>query len=450
MRWRPRRVRWIGMSLAIAAIFWIIWAVRGQDRIPGKRLPDGTVVRLAGATYGGRHLTIERYPGQALLGSVLPSALRSRFGAEPIWVAHSSRGLTPYFLIYRRRGKQGPYGQFADAVDEHGCLYLAPSNHHGAGPPTVFVPELPRFPRRSPTVSLRFKAYYFHSRLNRTVRFTTPNPVRGPFPIWQPEPLPATRTTGDLAVTLTGLVSGLDQANPTRPAAPEAFAKTALRLRLVDRGRAAKAWQPVSVTFSDATGNTERSPAAEVRRSGADWLVSSALCREEPAWKVGVELSRRGGPPDEVWRLTAVPVPLPGNFGARKALPVAPGVELTLYNQPLKGGAPDLRGELTLPRPGLDVVVSARGSDGRMYSGRDASWFDRGDDRIGSAFNLRLGANVMQVDLTFRVYRTRSVEFIAKPERLERRVSSSTESYNRQSTASRRDRNGPVLGVSPE
>ena len=139
------------------------------------------------------------------------------------------------------------------------------------------------------------------------------NPAFGAYPQWNPEPWPATKTNGDLAVTLgdfqTGVTVPWDRFHH----------QTQLAFKLTRNGQPADHWRVASLTISDATGNRFGPLDISVFPlfDGPPTLRPTGrftLWPGENAWNVEVECVRTAGfTPDELWETPAILLPAPGD-----------------------------------------------------------------------------------------------------------------------------------------
>ena len=177
---------------------------------------------------------------------------------------------------------------------------------------------LPVVPRRSETLELHlFQA----DELIETVRIR--NPLFGRFPNWQPEPLPATKTSGDLKVRLTGFSVGVAElgGNLARVNRAQTHVRTitlhpdpnvVFKLDLSSPRGTNEAWLVSHAELSDATGNRVHGRPSQFRETD-EYSFGPALWPEEAAWRLKLTLSRsRGFDPEELVTFTRVRVPSVG------------------------------------------------------------------------------------------------------------------------------------------
>src|SRR5207245_1200689 len=73
---------------------------------------------------------------------------------------------------------------------------------------TIHGWQIRAFPRRSRTITLGFIARTSAGGWTNAADFSIPNPAFADYPQWTPEPWPATKSNGALAVTLRTFESG--------------------------------------------------------------------------------------------------------------------------------------------------------------------------------------------------------------------------------------------------
>ncbi|OAI54075.1 hypothetical protein AYO47_03655 [Planctomyces sp. SCGC AG-212-M04] len=147
---------------------------------------------------------------------------------------------------------------------------------HGQG--TLFH-NVGAFPRRDRT--LKFRLFETGGKLLMEQSFSNPA-YRSDFPVWTPEPLPATKKVDDLRVTLKSL-----KVEPKGHHVNPVFE--------VESDDASWLKPGANSTFTDATGNS------------GQWLSPY-----EPAWKVHLRLRRRRDaefPASAIWKVEGLKVP---------------------------------------------------------------------------------------------------------------------------------------------
>ncbi len=403
-------------------------------------LPDGNIVTLEKVTFstGGQHDFSFDDSTLARFRRVLPRFLRRYFPSPGrMTMLTASNSLVLWFTL--ADGRTGAPLNFhslltAEVADEHGCSSADQSyaSMTSGTDPTVHTATFTWFPRRQATIRVRLRASRFSGGdTNKVVaELDVPNPARGPFPVWTPEPLPVARTNGDLVFVLK------DAGNPV-----EGAAWTGPHIDILRGARPAGDWERDALYVADATGNRD----------------SRSFCTNEPAWKLEAEFLRSVQAtflPSEMFTVTNLTVPVDGvaiQFtnaftlqGKQFALCAIAGPGHYVYSNtvvtldkpwvitlaerpdPSQGETTgsdytihtvDARRKtphVTLAVPALAaeerLLLRARGPDGVAFKlalgpSSDRVWF----------FNLSSVTNAGPFDLDVIVHRVRRAEFIVKP-----------------------------------
>jgi hypothetical protein len=288
----------------------------------------------------------------------------------------------------------------------------------------------PAFPRRGRTIGFR----YFE-KINETwqpvAEFVFPNPAVENYPTWTPEAIPATKSDGDLSVTLERLQSGLSKADWARAAASNEVAVTEATFHLTQAGHAANDWRPVSVNISDATGNDWLANAYYVTvKHEADSdspAFDGALWPGEAAWKLRCEFSRvTNFAPEEIFTFSNIPMPGATDVNLLDNSTNIAGTKLQLVA--ITGESAEQPGNLKWSTVKKYVNISVRTDPSEWgkrltllkitdESGREAEVhrdYDWGGPERVYAFKPLDGAK--EVSFTFAYHQSRFVEFLAKPE----------------------------------
>jgi hypothetical protein len=278
----------IGVALVLGAglIFWR--AQRPKTNMA--TLADGTQIIVHAVTYGTKHNFVH---GSKLLLKAQPflPPFMSRMFPAPFTAMTIFREerLLVWYSFYNptdRKYLSLQVDSFS-VIDEHGCTFPVREYSGQSSTPTFSVASavLQVFPRRQKTFTFRAKLAN-----QPAVDLQIANPL---YPIaaqWSPEPLPATRKTNNLEVTLKGL-EYKDQEKTY----------VAGDFEIYDAGVRRSDWYSRGLTFSDATGNSNRNP----------------LCPYELAWKVDLDLWKNElatFPEEEIWRFPKIGPPPPGEL----------------------------------------------------------------------------------------------------------------------------------------
>jgi hypothetical protein len=317
----------------------------------------------------------------------------------------------------------------------------------------IVAVQIDAFPRRQGRFVVRVQENGNGGQEMSDQKFVIANPVRGSFPKWTAEPLPATQVDDDLSVTLTKLVAGADapinrdQNNPD-----DAINKGVQAVLHVERnGKPVANWEPVSVETSDATGNESKTIqigqngwqngwANNSWQNGDDTFIYQwGLWPDEPAWKIKFEFSQQSDfSSDEQWTVQNIPLQ-PGrqqdfyNYGGRNNTTNAAfaetdlnGVHLKVFpakqfndqnfgNGQLNGGfqiqvTPQIPTGMRLT---LTKVTDDQGQDIQNYNSGTMSGNGKS---VTYGYQLQNIGGVTNLNLTLAVHKSRFVEFTATPE----------------------------------
>jgi hypothetical protein len=281
------------------------------------QLDDGTTLRLLGVTHGGNQTA----PGYEDLRTA--NRIYTKNGTTVVWVeAEHKPGQWPNYelVAYDQAMTAGAHvekstsSHVRDGVDFQGFILHA-------------------FPRRDKLTILRAKNY--NGPVSKG-EFVITNEEGGPFADWTPEPLPITKSDGDLEVTLTNLVASMPWPDPNLaypfgrdsglPLDDPANRCVRLSFDFRENGDTTTNWSPHLVTTTDATGNKvegvaqlcikypDRRDSSEFPERARQALEAKqfyyhpGLWPNEP-WKVRLEFIRTSGfSDDEIVTFTNLPV----------------------------------------------------------------------------------------------------------------------------------------------
>jgi len=431
------------LAVAFALMLWFQSSAPISN--PKATLPDGTIVTVESVTYGSQHeFVFGQSNWRTRLRRALPRFLRRVVGGGRgstmtstgpnglvLWVSQ----FNPVTGMYLNPGST--YN--LDVVDEHGCATIISGWGSSGGPRGFLINSfaLESFPRRAATFQFRIKARPPGSAV--LAELTVPNPSRGSFPAWKPQPLPQTRTNGELTIVLKRMRTGGSAEFPWF--APD--------IEKTKQGRPAHDWSSTLVSLHDATGNSH----------------PTRLCTNEPAWKLEMEFYRNEKArfaAREVWALTNLPAPTtqqlhtlnvtgvvngirfelfsiagPGSFIFSNGVPVPPqsvvvtGSSSTYSSSDMDGTARAQSATVsgkTIHQ--LDITRKGSWLMGRVGDFKEGSRFLlRGRDERGRTFSteavsqiqdyrivpLAIPEGAQRIDLEFIVHDTRKEEFLVKP-----------------------------------
>jgi tetratricopeptide (TPR) repeat protein len=273
-------------------------------------LDDGTLLLLDQIT-----LTAHRFP-------VLVGGGPFDGGGRRTLTAHAEPNqMVLWFSRFDSTGREAldfDWWSHCVAIDDHGCAFRddrpgrnavsryssnsssgsRPFQPLGGGPFDAIVAHstLPRFRTSNPTFKLR--VYDNQGTVVGELNVPTPDGLRQ-LPVWQPEPLPTTKSAGDLAVKLiqVRVAKGETYSN----GAKHATTQLTPVVELTRDGKPATEWSRSSFAWLDAAGNT--ATPGDCR-----------LCPRETAWKLRARFFRAADAQFDVTELCTVaglPVPKP-------------------------------------------------------------------------------------------------------------------------------------------
>jgi hypothetical protein len=336
------------------------------------RMPDGSILRIEALTTGATGFT---YTPPA-------DGLRARlFGASPQVIRGSPSNPDDIVVWMSRRdartGEPLDFDWWAENVvvdaagsevsdadadlpsltsfaeDGQSTRYVPPpllADHAGERNWLLCSP-LPAFRPRGTRLELKVK----NTAGDVVATFDVPHPAPRPFPEWTAKPLPQTFTDGDLAVTVTGIRTGVDGgAYWARP-------DTVFRWQ----GRPTTDWELSAVRFASPLGTALNSESTSLLRSGtaANRATSgdSSLLRER-TWQLSLTCVRNeeaAFTADERGRLEEIAVPAADKAERVDRSLAANGCDFVIV---AAGGSGTSSVALHAPRFGiLPGVRSARG-----------------------------------------------------------------------------------------
>jgi hypothetical protein len=325
---QPRRksqaVWWAAIVIVGGAL--IYWLARPPALPPPSEplaLPDGTMIRVMTTTYGTRHRigpplahVAERMPMQVRL-------LLIRYGGRAAAMRFAADTSEPTLLIWVLR--ESPPTNPAPPRNIYTCQladdsgYRAGETVHYVGYPLEHL-NFKVFPRRDRELRLHF----FEAGTNPIPRacgvLTLPNPFHRSYGQWKPEPLPISRRTDDVEVTLQRVTLGHGQGithsavgdgtteisrNTNRPGEQN---RAWLRLTAHSLGNTNDVWQVAGLEISDATGNRTRPGSLSWDGHDASIAYYPSLWPGE-TWKLKLDLKRKAGlKPEELLVFKDVPL----------------------------------------------------------------------------------------------------------------------------------------------
>lgn len=443
----------IGILFAVVAAIILLVALQSRGTNARlKYLPDGSFIRIISVNYTTNFSYSVPTPKdwQRKLAEILPSSFGSRF---PWWLGNSASmgvGGTPNatnLVIVTAteqktsRQRRGNIDQRLVVFDDQGnesSMVLGGAtlgNDNGKRSRNIKGWTVPTFPRRRPTLGLRFlQKNRTNDNWRAVAEFHIANPSFQNYPTWTAEPLPATKTNGDLAVALTSLTSGLKLTSDDPEIQNELGELPAIRtvFHSAQISGTGQMWSPKSVEISDATGNkwTPYATLGDIKHVGDtdEFTCPGTLWPGEAAWKLRVEFSRADEQfsPDELWTVRGITVPTAKQVfylsnstnlnGCKLSLVAITG---TKAKQPgdMEWLAEPGRASISIrmaPKPDdLRIsLVEVRDDQDRHVKVKPAPDWNQGKN----VFGLTIPAASKTLDCTFALRKSRFIEFLARPE----------------------------------
>ncbi len=279
----------IGVVAVVVALgVWLFGANQGRS----VTLPNGSTVELLGTRVGNAPFTTEK-KWESIARKILPVQLQ-RWLPPISSVCSSSSGsnsVTVYLhVVNPSRTASGtlPWQGYV-AEDENGFRYPGGGGYCSSSDfsgNTWCGLTLSAYPRRQ----REFLFHFLGPNGAVLASLRAPNPVRGPFPEWQPQPIPQTQTNGPVRLTLESMEEVRD--------GQWHYPRLKFHLQAAD-----PAWAKAEERYStlvDSTGNE-----------------GSFLSRREKVWKLKTSVFRERAQDfatNEQNVLTNITLPTAGNF----------------------------------------------------------------------------------------------------------------------------------------
>jgi len=236
----------------------------GQPQV--MQLDDGTKLTFLDVTTGTRQMA----PGYENLGTAN-------------WLYTPDRPSVVWILAEHEPGKWPNYELLISDKAKTGCVNLEKSTGSHVRDGVDIQGFLMRaFPRWDKEMLARVKPY---GAAVSKGEFVITNPAPAALENWTPEPLPATRSDGDLEVTLTKLVAGapVPYRQGEHPLTNEpANLCVHLNFDFRQNGRPTTNWGPWPVVTSDATGNRVRGAVVAGVEHPCDRVISTVPIQYVP------------------------------------------------------------------------------------------------------------------------------------------------------------------------
>ncbi|GEM_PF-1247182 len=428
------KYRWAAAILVAGALIgaglWAASTVQIRFRQQAVTLPDGSFLTLRKVSYGTNHVG----PGTILqeILAKFPAFIRAKFPAPMV-----SRVTTPEPAL--AVWLEGPANaQFAlRSLNESGgeAGFEGASIYAGAPSATRALHGIASyiFPRQLKV--FRIRVYQRNpqdwSKLNRVAEFTirNPRPIRT-LPEWKPEPLPLTRTNGELAFTLEKVWTGVLNSTPVAPAGEFDDPYARLVFRISKNGQPFDQWEPKAVQLHDPQGNHA---SAASWNSGSEqgletFTFRPSLWPDEP-WRLQVEFARKPTAefgPAELIRVPAIEIPARDGYTSIHFSTDVLGyigqkievIGLAGPNGKVPGGNRFTSGSYSLevkttafPKKLRLTLVRLKENTGKEAQAQGSGWTD-----TDYSFDFRFSPEAKKVDLTLAVQKTIFLDFVVKPE----------------------------------
>jgi hypothetical protein len=439
--------RTLAMVVVLALLGVIACFIQNQRLKPQTTsLPDGSQLTLLQVTHGTNHVCVYSPWWQDLLDS-----LRARFGVKaPRRRATFTSAETNSVMVWLRHdppapGLAWPPPYFLSVADENNLeskLRQTPNvrvNLRAAfGRPSIITGwELPEHPRRAKEFRIRLYLRGVDGTPARIAELTVRNPASGKFPIWQADPLPATRRTDKLEITLTKLETGL-----TAEEAGIAWVSEGGRslsratFTVKEHGVPTGIWGVSRLRASNAAGEVRRCRTSNLAWQNDQRIITfeGALWLDESAWKLEVAFVRNAAYPlEEHWVIKGVPVPRPGELVEMHLVTNLFNVELEFVgvsgaNAKMSDNhiatQPHAKIHVRSPHPMDDLRVALVEVKDDLGSSAILNGFSSTVSAGGRGitpkemlyeFGFDLPAEVKSLDITLAATRIVTVAFLAKP-----------------------------------
>ncbi len=450
------------LTLGVATV--VTWSVATRPAPQFVTLSDGVKYRFVGVTWGTNHIN----PGDSLAARVtdhLPGRwaayVRAKFGARLSLPAPYVTSEPSLCVWLSPDGSNVPAGSvvvmYCMLADGQG---VEAGEGSQVGYSTGQFPRQPAafriVPRRSRYLECHFLGITMvglgnQPPANGSIRFA--NPLYGQHPVWQPEVLPATKRTGEVAVQLTNCFVGVrvSSLNPATGGFTNGYWPTARGVEattefgwLIEPARATdESWEIQSIELSDATGNhlggetlewaglpgswVEQPPPHRSYFANGMYFVDGTLWPDETAVRVRLALKRTfDRPTEDLVTFHNLPINRPNATNGTALTNLVQGVPIRMRNFPdQSSGSSATAGpgrycfELELPGPQSGLVVDLVGITTDL--GDELRYVNPREYGTFRSFNFSaLPAGAKSVNVKLAVQKLRTVDFFVKPTKVER------------------------------
>src|SRR5579863_6674194 len=311
-------------TVAVAVIFFLVVLAavlltvrRSQFPTAWLQLPDGTSARILAVTYGTNHVLGPPmvHFAASLHGEARAAIMQFYRGRQDIQIRTTQQ---PTLIVWLDRRKDpgapaAPTGNnYIQAVLGDGSNFVSGLNHPIMSWIAMSQAEAVQydvFPRRQRDITMNF---FYHQQTNFQQSVTKcgtlcfPNPLYRSYPQWKPETLPATKSAGDLEITVDRVETGYNYHAVATSTGIGAVATnhdvsrltgdnwTSVDAKIHSRSGSNETWSIVSAEASDATGNHAHSMSTSWIGAARPFAFLPALWSDEQAWKLRLELKQTG------------------------------------------------------------------------------------------------------------------------------------------------------------
>jgi hypothetical protein len=432
-----RRFRWAFALLTLVAIVGlVVWIYRaGGPRFPIQQtvLTNGTTLRLVSVQLGLRD-TDPFLPSWKQWASGFPESWTRKVGLN-LPPKIQAKGNHPLLTVWLTASKAPPtpgraaYGVIVGDDDNNFAGRV-----HDIESIVGWTPEIPHyeahgfpiFPRRSP--ELRIRIYDNPVGWGQLLHeFRIPNPAfvsTKDVPPFAAQPLPQTRTSGDLEATLESLEVG-----PTPVGmmlGDPVWQQTHLEFTLRQGGHPTTNWVAHRIhQLSDATGNEGEGTSPHDWANGRAFLGFTRwpLPNSEP-WRMQVDFRQRHGfATNELWEVRNVPILAP-TATMKPMTHRMSGTDVRIHF--LKHSVPEGLGRLGLRDVFLEVETGSPPDERRwrltIAKAIDSTGLDvtssqevEFEDNSALVFTFNISTNATSLDLWLAYAPARTMEFTAQP-----------------------------------
>ena len=295
--------RWIWWTFAglvvLGSIAAVLWQATAKPSVPvGQlfKLPDGSVVRLEGMTYGTIHAP-EATPWQRMLAR-LPVKLTRRLRLNNPAVHKSS---TPELIVWFSGGNNSSFEVAVADTERRSAVKTQITSYISPKPGVQFKGfTFKAFPRRGRELLMSLSAWGKNGR-ESLGEWRCSNPMVSSAKPWTAPPLPLSATNGELTFTLTNFFTGAQNTSgKPKPARHADDGAAWLGYEVIEGGKPTTEWKFLAAKMQDATGNdvSQNSWSDDANRGTVSF---TPLLWPGEAWKLQITLARRTNfPPQEL------------------------------------------------------------------------------------------------------------------------------------------------------